>query len=85
VTVSSGIAANAFAMEGYLRLKSLLLRERRWTPPPFLNASAQKPSNFSSYENDSPVGSCGVGRRSMGSMKRATAALSDMTLPVSFI
>jgi hypothetical protein len=48
MTVSSGTAAKACTIEGYLRLKSLLLRDRRWTRPPVFNATARKPSSFSS-------------------------------------
>ena len=40
--------ASALTMAGYFAPKSLSLRERRWTFPPVLNATARKPANFTS-------------------------------------
>ena len=71
MTVSSGIAASAFTTAGYLLLKSLLLRERRYTLPPDLIARARYPSSFSSTDHPGPSDRVSLRNSSMGSMKVA--------------
>jgi hypothetical protein len=48
-------------MAGYFPLKSLSLRDRRWTRPPVLIASARKPSSFNSYYHCPPSDSFSEG------------------------
>src|SRR5436305_1422724 len=82
MTVSSGIPARALTMAGYLALKSLSLRDRRWTRPAVLIASARKPSNFSSYNQASPSGNFSVRSTSIGSLKRAAKFRGGIQKPV---
>jgi len=41
-----GLTFSACTIAGYLRLKSLSLRERKWTRPPVLLATAWNPSSL---------------------------------------
>src|SRR5437016_12479134 len=68
-------------MAGYLALKSLSLRDRRWTRPPLLIAWARKPSSFGSYRQ-SPMGQFSVRSKSMGSMNWALISRSGIQEPV---
>jgi hypothetical protein len=49
MTVSFGSCASALKTVGYVRLKSLLFRERRRRTSPALNTNAQSPSSLSWY------------------------------------
>src|SRR5688572_3060324 len=80
MTVLSGIFASPFTTPGYRRLKSLSLRDRRWTTPSRLNAIARYPSSFSSYSHCALSGSASVRSSSIGRMKRAEALLEAAVL-----
>src|ERR671912_108272 len=75
MTVLSGIFASPFTTSGYRPLKSLSLRDRRWTTPSRLNAIARYPSSFSSYSQCGLSGSESVRCNSIGAIKRAEELL----------
>ena len=61
---------------GYRFVKSLLLRDRRWSFPPVLNAMARYPSTFSSScHRPRSFGRASVRRSSIGSMNFALTFL----------
>jgi Protein of unknown function (DUF3072) len=90
MTVLSGIFASPFTTPGYRALKSLSLRDRRWTTPSRLKAIARYPSSFSSYSHCSLSGSESVRSNSIGWIKRAEellvpAVLAELALPLRSI